>query len=119
MENNLIQLEKQFGSNLKKALKARRIKGVELAEILGVSQSAVSSWVNGGSYPQLDTLYRMCKVLKVDPGTLMFGEADEEKAGNQEEGPLDIEHRMNTVENKVADLDKRVTQIEGKKGVSH
>jgi len=56
-------------SNIKPRIKEwivkRDITGKELAEHLGVSESQVTNWVRGRSYPRFETLWKMAKFLGV------------------------------------------------------
>ena len=43
-----------LGNNIKKYRKDRKITQEQLAEVLGVSDQAVSRWENGATYPDIE-----------------------------------------------------------------
>jgi transcriptional regulator with XRE-family HTH domain len=45
----------------------------QLAELLEVSRQSVSKWEGGQSYPEMDTILRICELYHVDLDTLMRG----------------------------------------------
>ena len=51
----------------------------QLAEVLGVSRQSVSKWENGSSFPEMETLIRICDLYDTDLDTLLRGnvEADQ------------------------------------------
>lgn len=97
-----------FAQNLRALLKSKRIKGVEIADRLGVSQSAVSGWTTGASYPHFQVLLKLAEILEVDLNTLVH-----EPVESMHESRTPYESRMERVEAKVAELDERLTRIEG------
>ena len=48
-----------------------------LAEALEVSRQSVSKWESAQSYPELDTLLRICELYQVDLDTLMRGSVED------------------------------------------
>lgn len=50
---------------IKEWIVKRDITGKELAEHLGVSESQVTNWVRGRSYPRFETLWKMSKFFGV------------------------------------------------------
>ena len=55
----------------KEPLKKKRITQEELAAKIGTSQTAVSLWCTGKTYPRITTLYQMAKVLNVSVEKLL------------------------------------------------
>ena len=47
----------------------------QLAERLGVSRQAVSKWESAASYPEMDTILKLCDMFRVDMDTLLRGSA--------------------------------------------
>ena len=43
----------------------------QLAEVLGVSRQSVSKWENGSSFPEMETLIRICDLYDTDLDTLL------------------------------------------------
>ena len=58
-----------YGKRIRQARKKAKMTAGQLAEALGVSQSAVKSWENGYAKPDLDSVYSMFSVFGVDPNT--------------------------------------------------
>ena len=66
-----------FSDNLQ-FLRTRRGETQEqLAETLEVSRQSVSKWESGQSYPEMDTILRLCELYGVDLDTLMRGSVEE------------------------------------------
>lgn len=49
----------------------------QLAETLEVSRQSVSKWESGQSYPEMDTILRLCGLYHVDLDTLMRGSVED------------------------------------------
>lgn len=49
----------------------------QLAEALEVTRQSVSKWEGGQSYPEMDTLLRICDLYQVDLDTLMRGSVED------------------------------------------
>lgn len=60
-----------FPERLKEALKRAHITQEELAQKAGISQSSVSYYILGDRFPRLPALYKMAKVLNVNPQWLL------------------------------------------------
>lgn len=58
---------KSFPARLKEALSRRGMTQEELARLCGISQSSVSYYLLGDRFPRLPVLYKMSKVLDVNP----------------------------------------------------
>lgn len=61
----------EFGTRLKKALKAKHISQKKLADILGVSKDCVNKWCNDFFYPNIGYLKQICEVLNVSADYLL------------------------------------------------
>ena len=59
-----------FGEALAEALVARGWTQRELADALGITQSAISAWKYGNAEPSPGTVFRIEQVLGAEPGTL-------------------------------------------------
>lgn len=69
--------------------KRRKEKGMtqkQLADLLGVTDKAVSKWERGNGYPDITCLTPLAEALGVTPGELLQGTGE-----TQEEVPLEIE----------------------------
>ena len=49
----------------------------QLAEVLEVSRQSVSKWESAQSYPEMDTILRICELYHVDLDTLMRGSVED------------------------------------------
>ena len=76
-----------IGSNIKKYRKKRKITQEQFAEVLGVSDQAVSRWENGTSYPDIELLPTIALYFGVTLDELMGMEAIKDES--------DIEDIMN------------------------
>lgn len=66
-----------FSDNLQ-FLRSRQSQTQEqLAELLEVSRQSVSKWESAQSYPEMDTLLRICELYQVDLDTLMRGSVED------------------------------------------
>lgn len=52
--------------NLKTARVAKDLRQYELADLLGVKQSAVSHWESGRNYPTVDIAIKIAEILDKD-----------------------------------------------------
>lgn len=64
-----------FADNLKTARKEKGFSQEELAATLEVSRQAVSKWEQGETYPEVEKLLQLCRVLEVSMDELFYGES--------------------------------------------
>lgn len=57
--------------NLKRILDERNITQEEFGSMIGKSRTAVNQFCSGKLLPNMETLMKMCEVLKVQPGELL------------------------------------------------
>ena len=63
----MTQFEKeQFGRNLRIERKAVNYKQEVLANLLGVTRECVTMWETGKRTPDIVTMARICRILKID-----------------------------------------------------
>ena len=53
----------KFGENLKKIRKEKNMSQEQLAEKVNVSRQSVSKWETGESYPEMNNILELCKIL--------------------------------------------------------
>ena len=56
---------------LKEIISIRNIKQVEIIERTGINKGALSSYISGRYIPKQDKIYKLAKVLSVNPAWLM------------------------------------------------
>lgn len=59
-----------FGRALGQVMSSRGITQVQLAEMIGMTQSAVSGWTRGKAEPAASTVFALERLLGVSPGFL-------------------------------------------------
>lgn len=62
-----------FGKRLKRTLDAQGLSQSKLAEKVARSKGAVTQWVHDDTEPDLQTLTRICEILKVSADYLIRG----------------------------------------------
>ncbi len=60
-----------FGKNISELMKLKKMGQAELAQKVGVVQSAISLWVNNKREPDYKTLFKLCKILDTTPNELL------------------------------------------------
>ena len=62
---NMSDLKKLFGQNLRKIRKKHNLTQEQLAEKIDISLPNISYIENGKTYPSVDTQEKLCKILKI------------------------------------------------------
>lgn len=60
----------EIGKSIKKKRMQRGLTAIELAEKANVAKSSLSEWENGKSSPSAEAVFRICKVLNIQPSEL-------------------------------------------------
>lgn len=68
MKNNI---RKVFSKNLKQALADKGKTQIELAKYVGVSEPAVTNWVQGIKLPRMDKVDKICEFLNIKRSDLL------------------------------------------------
>ena len=66
-----------LAENLQFLRKQKNITQEQLAEQLEVSRQSVSKWESAQSYPEMDTILRICELYHVDLDTLLRGSVED------------------------------------------
>lgn len=53
----------KFGNNLRQIRKSKKISQEKLAEMMNVTRQSISKWENGESYPEMNKILELCKIL--------------------------------------------------------
>lgn len=67
-----------LGDRLKEARKAAGLTQRQLANMIGVSNTSISNWEKGVSFPDPDTIQYLCWALKVQPNYFFSFEEEKE-----------------------------------------
>lgn len=62
-----------LGEKIRTTRTRKGVTGEGLAELLGVTRSAISSWENSRETPSLRRCFQICEVLDVDPSSFFRG----------------------------------------------
>ena len=62
----------KFGDNLRKIRKSKKMSQEQLAEKMNVTRQSVSKWENGESYPEMNNIFELCKVLNCKLNELVY-----------------------------------------------
>nr|WP_325185925.1 helix-turn-helix transcriptional regulator [uncultured Oscillibacter sp.] len=71
-----------FSENLQFIRAQAGVTQEQLAEQLEVSRQSVSKWESGQSFPEMDTLLRICELYDVNLDTLLRGSVEESRVGD-------------------------------------
>lgn len=63
-----------FANTIYNIRKERDITQKELADLIGVSDRTISKWENGSTVPDLETIKKLCKELKISPDSIVKSE---------------------------------------------
>ncbi len=88
----MIYVGYEIGPRLRKYREAQNLNQKEFAKLIGVSNSRVSNWEQGLNRPDVDTLSKICEVLKVSPSELLDIKLSTDEL-NEEERRVIIEYR--------------------------
>lgn len=71
-----------FSDNLQFIRAQAGVTQEQLAEQLDVSRQSVSKWESGASFPEMDTLLRICDLYSVNMDTLLRGSVEESRVSD-------------------------------------
>ena len=71
-----------FSDNLQFIRAQAGVTQEQLAEQLDVSRQSVSKWESGASFPEMDTLLRICDLYDVNMDTLLRGSVEESRVSD-------------------------------------
>ena len=66
---------KEFQNHLRKIMKDKRVSQYKLAEMMGVDEKTISQLLNRDSYPKMETIDEICRVLEIGKGDLFSYES--------------------------------------------
>lgn len=99
-----MNIKENVSKNLRKFRKERKIKQKELGELIGVQEATVSMWETGKNSIDIETLYKISRILKVSINELIG--LENEKIEPQ------IEKELNKLNNKgKEEAKKRIKEL--------
>lgn len=98
-----------IGENIKKFRTFRKITQVELGNALGRSKNVVSNWERGDNAPDLDTLEKICKILKVTPNQIFGWEPCPEYVRYEERLRMHV-HKINELARQKDDIERKLAE---------
>ena len=66
---------KAFQNHLRKIMKDKGVSQYKLAEMMGVDEKTISQLLNRDSYPKMETIDEICRVLEIGKGDLFSYES--------------------------------------------
>jgi transcriptional regulator with XRE-family HTH domain len=85
------KLKDVIRSNLKKYRLQSGMTQIELASQIGVRSSAISNWEKGQNSIDIDTLFKICKILKVPIDSMIESQNDVDYVIGTSENDLILE----------------------------
>jgi len=84
-EKELLRIKKLFGNNLKRIRETKKLSLLEADYASELNESNISKYENGKRDPQLSTIIKLAKMLKVHPKELLdfgldYSKVDETKS---------------------------------------
>ena len=74
----------EIGNRIRKYREDRKLSQIQLAELIGVSNSRVSNWEQGINRPDADILAELCRALQVSPSELLDVRLSTDELNDQE-----------------------------------
>ena len=84
----------RFSEKLPKLRKDNNLSQEQLADKLGVSRQAVSKWESGNSYPDMEKMLQMCKILNCHLEDIMDDGSIGNKSSNSSKNKIDLNAYM-------------------------
>lgn len=66
VNNNIMDFWEEFTKNLSLLINSSSKSKTQIAQELGVTQSCISNYISGASYPSLEALKKLCQILDCD-----------------------------------------------------
>lgn len=74
---SVIEMKKEIGNKIKKYRKQQGLNQQQLAELLGVTNRAVSNWESGANGVDIELIPEICKILKIGPNEFFDTPSDQ------------------------------------------
>lgn len=103
----------KIGKFISKCRKKQNLTQEQLAEMLGISDRAISKWENGNCMPDASNIPELCKILNITINDLFSGEIVDTKDNNKK-----LEENLLEIKKQKEDSDKRLLLTEIVMGIS-
>ena len=101
-----------FAENLRKAMFAKRLKGVDVANATKITPSVISRYLTGAHQPSTDNLLAISKYLEISPEALLSSSDAPESSGSSKYISSDKDKIIAVQEELIEHLQKRVKELE-------
>ena len=90
-----------LGERIKEVRKTNGITQEKLAELIGVSRTAITRWESGETNPTVDHLIAVCRVLQINEGALLGHDIDNQLIMSLREMRVSLDQIVSIVEDKI------------------
>ena len=66
-----------FRNNFNEIMRLQKLKQIDIARGIDISEKTISAWSTGRAYPRADALEELCKFLNVRKSVLIENQSDE------------------------------------------
>jgi len=101
-----------FAENLRKAMFAKRLKGVDVANATKITPSVISRYLTGAHQPSTDNLLAISKYLGISPEALLSSSEAPESSGSSRYISSDKDKVIAVQEELIKNLQKQVGDLE-------
>lgn len=60
-----MDIKETIRENLKTACRVKKVKNIDIANYMGVSQGSVTNWFKGSNFIDIENLYKLCQYLNI------------------------------------------------------
>ena len=96
---------RKIGKFIAERRKAKKITQEGLAEMLDISDRAISKWERGLSFPNVDNIPRLCEILEISVSELFCGERSDMKDNKTEKALLEIARAKEETDRRLLSLE--------------
>ena len=101
-----------FAENLRKAMFAKRLKGVDVANATKITPSVISRYLTGAHQPSTDNLLAISKYLGISPETLVSSSEGSELSKSSKYELSDKDKVIAVQEELLKQLEKEIKNLE-------
>ena len=108
-----------FAENLRKAMFAKRLKGVDVARATKITPPTISRYLSGTHHPTTDNLIAISKYLEISPEALLSSSEAPESSGSSRYISSDKDKVIAVQEELIKNLQKQVGDLERQSKLSN